>query len=268
MVGTGRRLVGMELHAERPGDSAAFYAWLLGPGSGHSNQDWEPVSLLFSHGVCGVWRTTDDGPPPGWVPVLCLDDLEESQRRIVADGGRVATLEGRTYLVDDAGVWTRVVQNGRLPLDVDPDAVGETNADYYAADAGAAVRRWAEALLMEPVELVGDADDQCFVVSDRRPAFGTVSYVEEPQVPLPCPTWVVYFAVPDIPLVVERAVGVGVGVAIPPSHEVYNDWCVLVDPFGTPFGLSVYYHEMLSDLRVITPRGEEPFSAAVDLPSD
>ncbi len=261
------RLVGMELFSDRPGDSAAFYAWLLGPGSGQAPQDWNPVSLLFSHGVCGVWRTETGGPGPGWVPVLSLDDVEESGRRMQAAGGRAATHQGRTYLVDRAGVWTRVVQHGRLPLDVDPDALGETNADYYCADAGASVREWADILLMEPVELIGDVDAQCFVVGDRRPAFGTVSYVDEPLLPLRQPSWVVYFGVPDIPLAVQRAAGVGTGVAIPPSHEVYNDWCVLIDPFGVPFGLSIYHHQMLSDLRVITPRGEEAFADAVDLPS-
>ena len=265
---TRQRLVGMELYSDRPGDSASFYAWLLGPGSGHSTQDWSPVSLLFSHGVCGVWRSSETGPPPGWVPVLSLDDLEESVRRMEAAGGRVATYDGRTYLVDPDGLWTRVVQHGRLPLDVDPDAIGETNADYYCADAGLQARQWAEVLLMEPVELVGDIDAQCFVVADRRPAFGTVSYVDEPLVRQPRPARVVYFAVPDISLATQRAAGVGTGVAIPPSSEVYNDWCVLVDPFGVPFGLSVYYHHKLSDLRVITPRGEEAFADAVDLPAE
>jgi predicted enzyme related to lactoylglutathione lyase len=256
------------LFSERPGDSAAFYAWLLGPGSGHDPQDWNPVSLLFSHGVCGVWRSFNGGPPPGWVPVLSVDDLAESVRRMEAAGGRVATHEGRTYLVNADGVWTRVVEQGRLPLDVDPEAVGETNADYYDLDAPARAREWAEILLMEPVELIGDVDELCFVVGDRQPAFGTVTYVDEPLVPILRPAWVVYFAVPDLPDVVQRASGVGTGVAIPPSHEVYNDWCVLVDPFGVTFGLSIYYHHLLSDLRVITPRGEEAFADAVDLPSE
>jgi predicted enzyme related to lactoylglutathione lyase len=258
----------MELFSERPGDSASFYAWLLGPGSGHSSQDWNPISLLFSHGVCGIWPSSPDGPPPGWVPVLSVDDLEESERRMVAAGGRVATNEGRTYLVDRDGIWTRVVQHGNLPNDVDPDAMGETNADYYCAHAAACAREWADILRMEPVEVVGDVDQLCFVVGDRRPAFGTVTYVDELLVPVPRPTWVVYFAVPDLPAVVQRASGVGTGVAIPPSSEVYNDWCVLVDPFGVPFGLSIYYHHLLSDLRVITPRGEEAFADAVDLPSE
>ena len=77
-----------------------------------------------------------------------------------------------------------------------------------------------------------------------------------------------YFAVPDLPAVAQRAAAVGTGVAIPPSSEVYNDLCVLVDPFGVVFGLSIYYHHLLSDLRVITPRGEEAFADAVDLPSE
>jgi predicted enzyme related to lactoylglutathione lyase len=263
---TRQRLVGMELFSERPGDSAAFYAWLLGPGSGHAPQDWNPVSLLFSHGVCGVWRTEEDGPPQGWVPVLSLDDVEESGRRAVAAGGHVATHQGRTYLVDADGVWTRVVRRNRLPLDVDPDAIGETNADYYCAEPAECAREWADRLLMEPVELIGDVDGLNFVVAERRPAFGTVSYVDELLVALPQPTWVVYFAVPDIPLAVQRAAAVGTGVAIPPSHEEYNDWCVLVDPFGVPFGLSLYYHHALGGLRVRTPRGEEAFADAVDLP--
>src|SRR6187401_573782 len=82
--GSRQRLVGVELFSDRPGDSASFYAWLLGPASGQPTQDWSPVSLLFSHGVCGVWRASADGPPPGWVPVLALDDPDESQRRIIA----------------------------------------------------------------------------------------------------------------------------------------------------------------------------------------
>ncbi len=268
MSAAPRRLVGLELFSDRPGDSAAFYAWLLGPGSGHSTQDWNPVSLLFSHGVCGIRRTDVSGPPRGWVPVLALDDVEETGRRVAAAGGRVATYEGRTYLVSADGVWTRAVQDGDLPPDVDPDAIGQTNTDFSCAHAGECARTWADLLLMESVELVGDVDQQCFVVADRRPAFGTVTYVAEPLVPLPRPAWVVYFAVPDISLAVQRAGGVRTEVAIPPSREVYNDWCVLVDPFGAAFGLSLYHHHLLGDLRVITPRGEESFADAVDLPTD
>jgi predicted enzyme related to lactoylglutathione lyase len=256
----------MELFSERPGDSAAFYAWLLGPGSGHNPQDWNPVSLLFSHGVCGVWRSEIGGPPQGWVPVLSLDDVAESTRRMEAAGGHVASYAGRSYLVDPSGKWVRVVQHGDLPLDVDPDAVGETNADYYCTNPSNTAAWWSGILLMEPVEILVDVDGLNFVVGDRRPAFGTVQFVDEPLVPLVRPSWIVYFAVPDIPLAVQRAAGVGTGVAIPPSHEEYNDWCVLVDPFGVPFGLSVYYDRPLSELKVRTPRGEEAFSDAVDLP--
>jgi predicted enzyme related to lactoylglutathione lyase len=262
-----QRLLGMELYADRPGDSAAFYAWLLGPGSGHEPQDWNPVSLLFSHGVCGV-RRTENGGPSGWVPVLKLDDGEASQQRMEAAGGRAVTLENRAYLVDPHGIWTRIVQRGKVPPDIDPEAVGETNADYYAADAGAAADWWADVLGMERIQILGDVDQLNFVVGERRPAFGTVTFVDEPLVPLAQPSWVVYFAVPDIPLSMQRAAGVGTGVAIPPSHEEYNDWCVLVDPFGVPFGLSLYYHWSLEGLRVMTPRGEEAFADAVDLPQE
>ena len=71
---SGTRLVGVELFSERAGDSATFYSWLLGPGSGSSVTDWNPVSLLFDHGVCGLRNIGDDGPHPSWVPVISTDD--------------------------------------------------------------------------------------------------------------------------------------------------------------------------------------------------
>ena len=58
----GQRLLGVELHAERPGETASFYAWLLGPGSGRETSSWQPVHLLFEHAVSGIHAVRPDGP--------------------------------------------------------------------------------------------------------------------------------------------------------------------------------------------------------------
>ena len=109
---------GLDVEAQpieyRAGDSATFYSWLLGPGSGSSVTDWNPVSLLFDHGVCGIRSTGDDGPHPSWVPVISTDDPARTLRLSADSGYGHVQRESRTYLTRGPD-WLRIVPRDPLP---------------------------------------------------------------------------------------------------------------------------------------------------------
>ena len=180
----GQRLVGVELHAERPGESAAFYAWLLGPGSGGTRSSWMPVSLLFEHAVCGVHPTEPGGPPPSWVPVIAVDG-EGVRERAAAEGMRIVDRHDRTYLVDRLGVWTRLVDRERLSPGVDPDAIGNTIAELNAPDPGETLAPYSRVLELELVEMLDDVADYHLLLDDGVLALGGLWYSSPAAAPAP-----------------------------------------------------------------------------------
>lgn len=244
----GQRLLGVELHAERPGEAASFYAWLLGPVSGLEPTDWGPVSLLFEHAVCGVAAVEPGGPPAGWVPVIAVPDFAGVGARARAEGMRLEQRRGRTYLVDAHGVWTRVVDLASIPPDVDPDALGNTVVDLSLPDPRAAMAPYSRLLGLEQTRMLDDVTDYQLLLDDGVFALGGVWY-PSPMVRLR-PSWLVYFDIPDLEGTVERARRVGVKVAVPPTKEDFNIHTVLVDPFGTPFGFCTYFDIAESQMRV------------------
>ena len=172
----GQRLLGVELHAERPGEAASFYAWLLGPVSGMEPTDWGPVSLLFEHAVCGVAAVEPGGPPAGWVPVIAVPRLRQVGARAQAEGMRLEQRRGRTYLVDAHGVWTRVVDLESIPPDVDPDALGNTIVDLSLPDPRAAMAPYARLLELEQTRMLDDVTDYQMLLDDGVFALGGVWY--------------------------------------------------------------------------------------------
>ena len=231
------RLVGVELFAERAGDSATFYSWLLGPGSGGSVPDWNPVSLLFDHGVCGVRVTGDDGPRPSWVPVLAVADPAATVERGAAEGYSSHLREGRTYLTHQHD-WLRLVPRDRLPHDIDPAALGSTTVEWQSRDAQGATARLSRTLGLEAYEVVDDPGDYLLLVDDGTLNLGVVDF--SPLAPDLEDTWLVYFDVPDLELTIARTRDAGIEVVVPPSDEGYAVWSVLRDPFGVLFALCTY----------------------------
>jgi predicted enzyme related to lactoylglutathione lyase len=264
----GQRLVGVELHAERPGEAAAFYAWMLGPGSGGEPTSWQPASLLFEHAVCGIHAVEPSGPPASWVPVVAVHGLDAARERAEAEGMRCVDRQGRSYLVDNHDLWTRLVDSERIPMGIDPDAVGNTIAEINVPDPADTLAAYARVLDLERVEMLDDIADFHMLLDGGVLALGGLWYDSQLVRPVGA-AWMVYFDVPDLELTVQRALGVGVQVAAPPTREDYNIHTVLIDPFGLPFGFCTYYDLEQSQMRVRREDGEELlFKDAVRLLND
>lgn len=234
---SGTRLVGVELFADRAGDSATFYSWLLGPGSGSSVTDWNPVSLLFDHGVCGIRSTGDDGPHASWVPVVATDDPARTLELAAESGYGHLERDGRTYLSRGPD-WLRVVRREPLPSDIDPSALGSTTVEWNSFDAPAASRRLSHALELEALEVIDDPGDYLLLIDDGVLNLGVVDF--RPLAPDLEEGWLVYFDVPDLELTLARADDAGIEVVVPPTDEGYAVWSVLRDPFGVVFALASY----------------------------
>ena len=251
-----KRLVGMELFCDRAGESAAFYAWLLSSDAESGRDDWEPIRMLFERGVVGVRRSETGGPAPMWIPVYLVESVEEAARRMKQEGGDRKDVEGRTYLVDVGGVWTRVVGADAIPFGLDTDAVKTTVLDYITTDTAAMAPIYARVLELEHLEFVDDEFDYWVLVDDRYIAMGLADYHTKSESPVPHPSWMLYLDVPDVQASVERAVKAGARVVIAPVLEDYNTWAVLIDPFGVTFGLSTYHDLEESHVMVRTVSGE------------
>jgi predicted enzyme related to lactoylglutathione lyase len=235
---SGTRLVGVELFSERAGDSATFYSWLLGPGSGASATDWNPVSLLFEHGVCGIRVLGEAGPEPSWVPVVSTTAFEATIARAEGFGYVRVDRDRATYLT--AGPhWLRVVPADPLPVDVDPTALGSTTVEWVTQDVTRATGQLSRTLELEAMTVLDDPGDYRLLVSGGVLVAGVVDFAEMTQSPLPR-GWLVYFDVPDLELTIARASAAGVEVLIPPTDEGYALWAVLRDPFGLVFALAQY----------------------------
>jgi predicted enzyme related to lactoylglutathione lyase len=261
----GQRLLGVELYAERPGEAAAFYAWLLGPGSGGSPASWQPVSLLFEHAICGIHGLDPQGPPASWVPVVAVHGLDAACERAHAQGFRIVEHRDRCYMVDTHGLWTRLVDSAHIPLGIDPDALGNTIAEINVPTPRETLEAYARVLDLEIVEMIDDFADYHMLLEDGVLALGSVWYEPHSRCPIG-PTWLVYFNVPDLELTVERAVQVDVRVAVPPTKEDFNVHAIVIDPFGMPFGFCTYFDTVESQMQVRRANGEElPFHDAVRL---
>jgi predicted enzyme related to lactoylglutathione lyase len=246
----------VELHAERPGETASFYAWLLGPGTGRETSSWQPVALLFEHAVSGIHAVRPDGPPPSWVPIMAVHGLEATKERAQAEGWRVVELDRRCYTIDGHGLWTRIVDADHVPLDIDPDTLGNTIAEINVPTPRETLEAYARVLDLEIIEMVDDIANYHMLLDDGVLASGSVWYEPHAQHPIgPC--WMVYFDVPDIEGTVRRAAGVGVDVAVPTMHEDFNIHAILIDPFGLPFGFCTYFDTVESQMRIRRTNGEE-----------
>ena len=254
----------MELHAERPGEAAAFYAWLLGPGSGGEPTSWQPVSLLFEHAVCGIHEVNPHGPPASWVPVVAVHGLEAARERAHAEGFRTVDFHGRSYMVDNHGIWTRLVDAAHIPIDIDPDALGNTIAEVNVPTPRETTEAYGRVLDLDIAEMVDDVADYQMLLDGDVLALGGVWYEPHAKRPIGA-KWLVYYDVPDLELTVERAETVGVKIAVPPTKEDFNIHTVLVDPWGTPFGFCTYFHVDQSQMRVKRHGKEMYFAEGVSL---
>jgi predicted enzyme related to lactoylglutathione lyase len=228
---------------------------MLGPGSGGSPSSWQPVSLLFEHAVCGIHDVTPEGPPASWVAVVAVPDLEAALERARAEGFRTVDYRKNCYLVDPHGIWTRLVDADRVPVDIDPDTLGNTLAEINLPAPRDTLEAYARILDLDVVQTVDDFVEFYMLLDDGVLALSGVWYDPE-MVREVGPAWLVYFEVPEIEATVERAIHAGVQVALPLVKEDWNSHTVLLDPFGTPFALCNYVDVDRSEMRVRRTDGE------------
>lgn len=246
----------MELYCDRAGESAAFYAWLLSSDAESGSDAWEPIHLLADRGVTSVRRAETGGPGPMWIPAMLVADVDETCARMKAEGGSCRTIDSRSYVIDAGGVWTRVVAADAVPFGMDTEVLKGTVLDYITLDVAQLASVYRTVLDLEGVEFVDDPHDYRLLTDSQHIAMGVANYARAAQSPVPHPSWMLYFDVPDVTESTDRAVRAGARVVIPQVAEDYNTWSVLVDPYGVTFGLSTYHDFRQSQITVRLDSGE------------
>jgi predicted enzyme related to lactoylglutathione lyase len=209
------RLEGFVLISAEPEASAAFYAWLLN------------AAALRDCGVLAVESAHTEGPGASWVPVFRVADGLVTDSTVTSPDGQLWS-----YVVDEDEIWTAVVhQTTGLP------GPGRSNVDYLSDDTAATAARYGQALGLDPWAVVDDPYDFHLLVGDGRAAAGVVRFRTTAHISAPR-GWLVYHDVPDIAHAVGRALEANCRLVVPIANSPFNRFAVLLDPYGTPFGLS------------------------------
>ena len=164
-------------------------------------------------------------------------------------------LGDRSYLVDRHGAWMRLVDADDLPLDIDPDALGNTTVELNVPDPRLTMATYARVLDLEIVEMLDDQTGHQMLLDDGVLALGGLWYA--PQVGRALPLgWIPYFDVPDLLGTVASAEDEGVQVVLPPTVEEFDLFSVLVDSWGLTFGFYTYRFRGQAELFVRRDDGE------------
>lgn len=257
------RLLGLELVTSNVADSLRFYNWLVDPDV-HGATDSQVAARLRAKGVLAV-RTGRDRPTTGgWLPVMLVPSFEGidglSAAEEVAD---LPALDGTRavvrYFTDSNGVVTGIAESagGRLPS----ARLGGSNVDYITSDPARTAAEQGRALGLTVLRLIDDAYDarllcdESFVVAGVL-RFGSTFEQQADQ------GWLCYLGVDDVDAAMSRAVAAGARTVVPASNSGLNRYAVLVDPWGTPFGVSstVADHDV-EDVWAEGPNGRVPLSA-------
>ena len=214
------------LRTAEPDASTAFYAWLL------------DASPLDGHAVLAVEATTPDGPGPGWVPVF---KVSSSSFENVSSTTTPSPEGNWSYLADEGEIWTGITSNA-----LDSPGPGRSNVDYLSADTATAAAIYSRMLRLDSWAVVDDPYDFFFLVGGRRAAAGVVRFRTAANITAPR-GWLVYHDVADIVGTVERALEDNCRFVVPIGTSRFNRFAVLLDPFGTPFGVSQISGEHATD---------------------
>ena len=251
----GQRLVGVELHAQRPGQAASFYAWLLGAASGAEPGSWMPVTLLFEHAVCGVHATTWQGPPPSWVPVVAVRDpggCLGAGPRARGWGGwtwatgptwSIAPGPGCAWSTPTTSRWTSIPTPWATPPS---SSTSPTRRRRWRPTRGAGPRDRGD----------GRRRHRLPDAARRRRPRARRSLVRAAAGPALPTGWIPYFEVADLVGTVASAEGEGVQVVLPPTVEEFDLFSVLVDAWGLTSGFYTYRYRGQAELFVRRDDGE------------
>lgn len=252
-------LLGLELATAHVEESLRFYNWLIDPDvSGESSAD---VALrLRRKGVIGIRSSSEEPRREGWLPVFLVPDASWADSSSAAPMKLPALGDASVhvrYFRDSAGVLTGITEEHVS----EPAArLGGTNVDYISADPARTAAEQGRALGLDVLTLVEDAYDAHLLCSGRLLIAGVLrfgsTFDREAR-----PGWLCYLGVDDVDAAISRAVAAGARILVPSSSSGLNRYAVLVDPWGTPFGVSAPMdHTEEDDMWVDGPAGRAPLS--------
>lgn len=236
-----------DLSSTDPEAARAFYAAVLGWEPGAVNEEFGGYYQFFQGGapVAGGLPKMDPGMPDVWMVYIAVPDAAAFVDAAQAAGAQVFAPAmdvgdmGRMAVVGDPagaaiGVWEPKEFQG-FGIIEEPGAPAwfelysrdfATSTSFYTSVFG-----WA-------TQVMGDTDDFRYTVAvDGEHQF--LGMMDASRfLPEGVPShWSPYFAVNDIDAVVEKAVGLGAGVLMPPTDTPYGRLAQLTDPGGAGFRL-------------------------------
>jgi predicted enzyme related to lactoylglutathione lyase len=252
-------LLGVELATAHVDESLRFYNWLVDPDvSGESDAD--VARHLRSKGVIAIRPSAEVPQREGWLPVFLVPDVPDGAGSEVTSMSVPALHDAVVpvrYARDSAGVLTGVtdVRSGEPA-----SRLGGTNVDYISLDPASTAIEQGQALGLEVLKLVDDAYDAHLLCSGRLLIAGVLRFGStfDSQAR---PGWLCYLGVDDVDEAISRAVAAGARILVPASHSGLNRYAVLLDPWGTPFGVSAPAdHTEEDDMWVDGRDGRSPLS--------
>lgn len=252
-------LLGLELATAHVEESLRFYNWLIDPDvSGESSAD--VARHLRGKGVIGIRSSADDPQREGWLPVFLVPDASSADSsdvtmmKLPALGDSPVRVR---YFRDSAGVLTGITDER---VTQPASRLGGTNVDYISVDPARTAVEQGRALGLDVLTLVDDAYDAHLLCSGRLLIAGVLRFGStfDSQAR---PGWLCYLGVDDVDAAISRAVAAGARILVPSSSSGLNRYAVLLDPWGTPFGVSAPMdHTEEDDMWVDGPDGRAPLS--------
>jgi predicted enzyme related to lactoylglutathione lyase len=244
-------------------ESVSFYSWLVAPEvSGSSDED--VARALRAKGVISVRSDTELPARNRWIPVFLVDDIHGitglATTEAYTDAAALAqSAQPVHYFADSRGATTRVTDasKGALPV----SRLGGTNVDYVTDDPATTAREQGDALGLDVYRMVSDEFDAHLLCDGTFVAAGVLRFGSTFEREA-ASGWLCYLGVDDLDAAMTRALAAGARVLVPASHSGLNRYAVLLDPWGTPFGLSAdLAGDESEDIWLEGPAGRVPLSA-------
>ncbi|WP_370123866.1 VOC family protein [Streptacidiphilus sp. MAP12-33] len=228
-------------------EAERFYHGLLGWEFEQGPERLGPFVYAVVDGrrVAGISEVGDLGFGTGWTTFFGVGDAHESARRIADRGGTI-------------GVGPVAIDAGRIVVARDPDGASfglwQGSADLPEdSTALAGVPAWIELRTVDPfktalfygevldwdpelshrTEVVWEHERVVLRIDDHSiAAIGGPETSPAPATPGPPPAWRVFFATPDLPRALARAVELGGTVVVPSTPTPYGPVAQLQDSSG------------------------------------
>ncbi|NYD42784.1 VOC family protein [Nocardioides panaciterrulae] len=237
----------IELFTTDTDAAAAFYGRLFGWTATEPDEQYGGYRMFEREGrpVAGLMRKDASmAGPSAWSVYLATDDAAATVRKardagaqVVVEPMQVGELGHMAMVVDPAGAAVGAWQALSFPGTVDRAVDGAPAwFEVLSKDYETSVRFYADVFGWD-VQTMSDTPDFRYTTlgRDEHARAGIMDAAamlgERPS------RWQCYLQVADTDAAVERAVGAGGSVVVPPDDTPYGRPAVLLDPEGVPFAL-------------------------------